>query len=507
MRGRTWWRMGVVVAGLACGIVPAVAQKSADTLRVTWRDAIPNVDFYYNSLRNGYIIQIHAQDGLVYRDPDTFQIKPLLATSWKPVDDTTIDFELRQGVTFQNGDRFSADDVVYTINSLLNDKDLSVPSNYLFLAGTEKLDDYHVRLKLKRVFPAALQYIAMVLPIYPKAYREKVGPDGFSKAPIGTGPYKITKVDGVTEIDMERNDAYFADSPKGKPAIRFIRIHEVADAATEMAELLGGRADWIWDFSPDQFDSVAAMPTLTALRAETMRVAYLQIDAAGRTGAGNPLTKPKVRQAIAYALDRTTMAHQLMQGNSRPLDAPCFPTQFGCDQAAAVHYGYDPAKAKQLLAEAGYPNGFDTDLVTYLLPQWNGAIQGYLQAVGVRAHINQLQVSAVIQQVQAGKTPLNAGSWGSYSINDVSAFFPYFFTGSPNDYMRNPQVEKLVADGGSVTDPDQRRKAYSEAIRLITEQAAFVPLFTYVKTYGFSRQLNFKGYPDELPRFYLSSWK
>ncbi len=506
MRGRSWFLAGVMAAAFAW-VTPASAQKSADTLRVTWRDSVPNVDFYYNSLRNGYIIQIHAQDGLVYRDPDTFQIKPLLATSWKPVDDTTIDFELRQGVTFHNGDKFSADDVVYTINGLLTDKDLAVPSNYLFLAGAEKLDDYHVRLKLKRVFPAALQYIAMVLPIYPKAYREKVGHDGFSKAPIGTGPYKITKVDGVNEIDMERNEAYFADSAKPKPAIRFIKIHEVADAATEMAELLGGRADWIWDFSPDQFDAVAAMPMLTALRAETMRVAYLQLDVAGRTGAGNPLTKEKVRQAIAYALDRPTMARQLMQGNSRPLDAPCFPTQFGCDQAAAVHYGYDPAKAKQLLSEAGYPNGLDTTLVTYLLPQWSGAIQGYLQAVGIRAHIDQLQVNAVIQQVQAGKTPMNAGSWGSYSINDVSAFLPYFFTGTVNDYMRDPQVVKLVTDGGSVTDPDQRRKAYSEAIKLITEQAAFVPLFTYVKTYGFSRQLNFKGFPDELPRFYLSSWK
>ena len=506
MRGRSWFLAGVMAAAFAW-VTPASAQKSADTLRVTWRDSVPNVDFYYNSLRNGYIIQIHAQDGLVYRDPDTFQIKPLLATSWKPVDDTTIDFELRQGVTFHNGDKFSADDVVYTINGLLTDKDLAVPSNYLFLAGAEKLDDYHVRLKLKRVFPAALQYIAMVLPIYPKAYREKVGHDGFSKAPIGTGPYKITKVDGVNEIDMERNEAYFADSAKPKPAIRFIKIHEVADAATEMAELLGGRADWIWDFSPDQFDAVAAMPMLTALRAETMRVAYLQLDVAGRTGAGNPLTKEKVRQAIAYALDRPTMARQLMQGNSRPLDAPCSPTQFGCDQAAAVHYGYDPAKAKQLLSEAGYPNGLDTTLVTYLLPQWSGAIQGYLQAVGIRAHIDQLQVNAVIQQVQAGKTPMNAGSWGSYSINDVSAFLPYFFTGTVNDYMRDPQVVKLVTDGGSVTDPDQRRKAYSEAIKLITEQAAFVPLFTYVKTYGFSRQLNFKGFPDELPRFYLSSWK
>ena len=238
-----------------------------------------------------------------------------------------------------------------------------------------------------------------------------------------------------------------------------------------------------------------------------MRVAYMQLDAAGRTGADNPLTKAKVRQAVAYALDRATMARQLMQGNSRPLDAPCFPTQFGCDQAAAVHYGYDPAKAKQLLAEAGYPNGFDTTLVTYLLPQWAGAMQNYLQAVGIRVHINQLQVATEIQQVQAGKTPLNAGSWGSYSINDVSAFLPYFFTGSANDYARDPRIEQLVTEGGSVTDPDQRRQAYSAAIKLITENADFLPLFTYVKTYGFSRQLNFKPFPDELPRFYLSSWK
>ena len=504
MRGRL---AGVLLAAGVLAAMPAMAQKSADTLRITWRDAIPNVDPYYNSQRTGFIVQLHAWDSLVYRDPDTFQIKPLLATSWKLQEDTTIDFELRQGVKFQNGDPFSADDVVYTLNSLTHDKQLSVPSNFSWLDSAEKLDDYHVRVKLKYIFPAALEYIAMVLPIRPQAYREKVGADGYAKAPIGTGPYKITKIDGVTEIDMERNDGYFDGGAKPKPPIRFIKIHEVADAATEMAELLGGRADWIWDFSPDQFDSVSAIPTLQAVRAETMRVAFMSIDAAGRTGAGNPLTNEKVRQALFYAIDRATMAKQLMQGSSRPLDAPCFPTQFGCDQAAATHYPYDPAKAKALLAEGGYPNGFDTELYSYLLPQWNGAIQNYLRAVGINAHINQMQVSAVIQASQAGKVPLGTGSWGSYSINDVSAFMPYFFTGTPDDYTRDATIEKLVKQGGSVTDPDQRRKAYSEAIRQISSHADWMPLFTYVKTYGFSRQLNFKPWTDELPRFYLSSWK
>ena len=112
------------------------------------------------------------------------------------------------------------------------------------------------------------------------------------------------------------------------------------------------------------------------------------------------------------------------------LDAPCIPTQFGCDQAVAAKYEYDPAKAKALLAEAGYPGGFDTELVSYLLPQWGQAAQNYLGAVGIRAKVAQLQIGAVIQRSIEGKNPLDTGSWGSYSINDASAFLPYFFTGA-----------------------------------------------------------------------------
>jgi peptide/nickel transport system substrate-binding protein len=484
---------------------PAQAQKSADTLRIAWRDAIPNIDFYYNSLRTGLVVSHHAWDTLIYRDPETFQLKPLLATSWKYVDDTTIEFELRDGVVFHDGSKFSADDVVYTLASIMGDKQVAVPSNFAFIEGATKVDDLHVRIKLKRVFPAALEYIAMVLPIYPKAYRERVGADGFSKAPVGTGPYKITKVDGATEIDMERNDAYF-DSPKGKPAIKKIVIKEVADATGELTALLGNQADWIWQFSPDQLDNISRMPNLQTLRNESMRVGYMNIDAAGRTG-DSPLKNQKVRQAIMHAVDRATMAKQFMPGGSRVLDAPCFPTQFGCDQAVAVKYDYDPAKSKALLAEAGYPSGFDTELVGYLLPQWMGAVQNYLGAVGIRAKVTQLQVGAVIQRSAEGKNPLEMGSWGSYSINDASAFMPYFFNGGAQDYTRDPEVKRLVDEGSSTVDPDKRRAAYSAAIKLLTEQADFMPLFTFVTTYATTKQLNFKTFRDELPRFYLASWK
>lgn len=496
---------GLLIALAACAS-PAAAQKSAGTLRIAWRSAVPDLDPYRNQLRTGLVLAHHVWDTLIYRDPETLQMKPLLATTWRQTDDTTFEFELRQGVKFHDGSPFTADDVVYTVNTVLTDPGVAVPTNYSYLAGAEQIDDFHVRIKLKRAFPAALEYLAMTLPILPHAYRDRVGASGFSQAPVGTGPYKVTRIDGTAEIDLARNDEYF-DGPKGHPAIQFLVIREVPDATEEINEILTGQADWIWDFNPDQFETISRVQSLQAVRAESMRVGYLQMDAAGRTGAGNPITNLKVRQAIAHAIDRTTIARQLVQGGSRVLDAACFPTQTGCDQAIAVKYEFDPVLAKKLLADAGYPDGFDTELVTYLLPQYSGAIQTYLKAVGINARITQLQASAAVQKVTAGENPLTAGNWGSYSINDVSAILPFFFTGGPNDYARDPVLTKLIDAGETTTDADLRRKDYSDALRRIADQAYWLPLYTAITTYAFSRQLNFKPYSDELPRFFLSSWK
>ncbi len=506
MRRRTF--MGTAAAASLPVLGRAAhAEKSDDTLRVAWRDAIPDVDPYRNTLRTGLIVAHEAWDMLVYRDPHSFKIVPALATSWNWVDPMTFDFTLRDGVKFQNGDPFGPDDVVYTFESVLNDPKVANPTNFAFIAGVQKTGERQVRFKLKNIFAAALEYFAMVLPIYPKAYREKVGPDGYSQKPIGTGPYRITRVNGTSSIDFERFDGHYQDSPKGKPAIKYLKITEVLDAAGELTAFISGQADWIWQYNPDQFQSLQGFPGKTALRAGSMRLGYLQLDAAGRSKPDNPLTNQKVRQAIFHAIDRSAMAHDLVQGDSHPVPAPCYPTQFGCDQKAAVDYPYNPATAKQLLSEAGFANGFSTTMVTYLLPAWNAAMQSYMKVVGINVDIQQLQVGAVVQKVMAGQTPLNAGSWGSNSINDVSAVLPYFFGGGSSDYARDPQLQKLVQAGGSVTDPAERQKNYSAAIHRATDQAYWLPLFTFVTYYAFASNLDFQPFPDELPRFYLSRWK
>ena len=503
-------RTAILAAASLALAPPAFAQKSADTLRIQFVDAVPNLDMYFNSQRTGLILAHHAWDMLVHRDPATFEIKPALATDWKFAEDNSLDLTIRQGVKFHDGSTLSADDVVYTINMAANpDSKVATPSNYAWIDKAEKTGDYSVRIKMKRPTPAALEYLAMVTPIHPKAYREKVGPQGFAAKPVGAGPYKIVKNEQGKEVVLERFDDYWAGSPKGRPAIKTLHVRFVPDLATEVTELLAQRTDWIWNINPDQIESINKVPHLQAVRQESMRIGYLQIDAAGRTGKDNPLTKLKVRQAIWHAIDRQEMANKLVQGGSRVPPAPCFPSQFGCDADAAVKYAYDPAKAKALMAEAGFANGFDIELVTYVaVTSWTAAIQNYLQAVGIRAKITQMQVAPAIQKSWRGEAPLYHGSWGSYSINDVSAIFPVMYGKDANDnYSRDPELEKLVADGGNTSDPAARKKAYSAAVKLMTEKAYWLPLFTYVNAYAFSKQLEFKTFPDELPRFYFAKWK
>jgi peptide/nickel transport system substrate-binding protein len=134
-------------------------------------------------------------------------------------------------------------------------------------------------------------------------------------------------------------------------------------------------------------------------------------------------------------------------------------------------------------------------------------LQNYLKAVGINLRIQQLQIGAAIQQAEAGKAPLYSGTWGSNSINDISAFMPYWLGGGLDDYANDADVQKLLKQAGATIDPEQRRKAYGEAIRLATERVDFVPLFSDVRYVAFSKQLKFQGFPDDVPRFYLSTWK
>jgi peptide/nickel transport system substrate-binding protein len=498
-----------ILAGLlAVGAASVHAGKANDTLTYASDSEVENVSPYHNNMREGVILAAMAWDTLIYRDTRTGEFKPQLATSWKWDSPTALNVTLRQGVTFQNGDRFSADDVAYTFNEVTSaDAKIATRQNTDWIRNVEKIGEYQVRINLKTPFPAALEYLSGPTPIYPAAYFRKVGLEGYSKAPIGTGPYRITAVVPGQGVTMVRNAAYFKDSPVPQPKIGNVRFVVIRDPEARLAQLMTGAVDWIWRVPADQADSLRAAPNIAVLSGETMRVGFMSINNNGTTPESAPFKDPRVRQALNMAINRKGLADSLVRGGSQPVHAPCFRTQFGCETAKVVKYDYDPAKAKALLAEAGFPNGFDTDLWAYREREYAEAMIGDLRKVGIRARLHFVQYPALRNEIRSGRAPLSFQAWGSFSINDASAFAGNYFKGGPDDTAKDAQTIALLQTADATLDKNDRKAKYAQALQRISEQAMWAPLFSYSTNYAFTSDLKFDAQPDELPRFFAASWK
>lgn len=495
----------VLIVGLAW-VLPAFADKSSNTLNFAWTKELETLDRYYNTAREGMIVSRHVYDDLIYRDPQTWEYKPLLATSWKWIDPTTMELELRKGVVFHNGEKFDADDVVYTLNFVSDPENkVLVQRNVNWIKKAEKLSDYKVRILLHKPFPAALEYLAGNVPIYPNEYYAKVGPQGFGLKPVGTGPYKVVKVEQGKRIVFEKNADYFKDSPKGQPAIDRIIQRTIPEMTTMVAELMTGGLDWIYMVPTDQAEKLEKVPSLNVVRAETMRIGFLQMDATGRTG-DTPLKDVRVRKAICYAVDREAIARNLVGGQSRVVHAACYPSQFGCIDNV-TKYEYDPARARKLLAEAGYANGFEIDFYGYRDRPYGEAITGYLREVGIKANMKWLKYSALRDATKADKVALVMNTWGSYGVNDISNITGQHFRMEYNDFARDQEVTDWLDEGDNSIDEAKRREVYAKALKRIADQAYWLPLFSWVANYAFDKDLDFTPYPDAVPRFFLTAWK
>ena len=502
-----WTRCTVLAVGATLSL-SALANKANDTLIYASDSEVENISQYHNNLREGVVLAHLIWDTLIYRDPKSGEYKPQLATAWKWESPTALVMDLRSGVQFQNGDKFTADDVVFTFNYVVSDESKAVTrQNTDWIKDVQKLGDYKVRINLKRAFPAALEYLAGPLPIYPGAYFKKVGLAGFSRAPIGTGPYKVTSVTPGQGVTMVKNTNYFKDSPQGQPKIGNIKFVIIPDPETRAAQLMTGAVDWIWRVPADQAESLKSTPNISVQSGETMRVGFVTIDATGASSPNSPFKDLRVRQAVNYAINRKGIADNLVRGGSQPVFSACFRAQFGCDTKVVIPYAYDPAKAKQLMAAAGYANGFDTDIYAYRERDIAEAIIGDLHKIGIRARLHYMKFAALQNEYRSGKTPLTFQAWGSFSVNDVSAFDGVFFKGGSDDITKDAQLRQWLETADSSIDPTVRKANYSHALESISKQAFMAPLFSYSTFYAYNSQLTFQGYPDELPRFYESSWK
>ncbi len=504
--------MAVLLVVAATIMVPAAqADKKSDTLNIAFSKELETLDRYFNTAREGIIVARHVFDNLLYRDPVTYEYKGLLAESFKWVNDTELDIVLRQGVLFHDGTEMTADDVVYTLNFAANPDNKVKTQRYSnWIKEVVKTGPYSVKLMLKKPFPAAMEFLSGANPIYPKAYYEKVGTKGFGVKPIGTGPYKAAEVSPGKKIVMVKNERYFKDSPKGQPSIGKIIWRTLPEMNTQVAELMTGALDWIYLVPPDQAKKLAKVPTIQVVPAETMRIAYITFDSANRSGKehgmDNPFKDKRVRQAINHAINKKAIAENLVGGQSRVVYSACYPTQFGCEQDVAK-YEYDPDKAKALLADAGYADGFDTTLYAYRNRPFAEAMVGDLAAVGIKAKLMMMKYAALREKSRAGKAQMQFLTWGSYSINDVSAIVSHFFEFEADDLTKDAKVRDWLVEADSSIDTEKRKALYSKALKRIADEAYWCPMFTYVSNNCFSKDLDFTPYPDAVPRFFQAKWK
>jgi peptide/nickel transport system substrate-binding protein len=485
----------------------ATAGKKDDTIRFAYDQAPESVDPFFNNVRIGVILGANVWDTLVYRDPTTNEYKGNLATSWKQIDDRTIEFELRQGVKFHNGEEFDAESVVYTLNFVADPANkVTTQQNVNWIEKAEKLDKYKVRVVTKQVFPAAIEYLAGPVVIHPAKYYAEVGPQGMNAKPVGTGPFKVTAYAPGKSITLERNADYFKDSPKGTPKIGKLEVRFIPDRQTQMAEALSGGADFIMHVPKDQADQAAKVPHLQVVSGETMRIAFMQLNTL--EGAPTPQLKDiRVRKAIHHAINRESIVKNIVGAGSRVLHTMCFPSQFGCTDEGAPRYAYDPALAKKLLAEAGFPNGFDTEIFAYRERNQTEAMINDLRAVGIRAKLTFSQYAAMRDSVRSNKASLTHQTWGSFSVNDMSASTPVYFTFEADDVVRDAEVRDLLFKGNNSVDPEVRKQAYQQGLKLIADKAYAVPLWSLPVFYVATADLNFSAYPDEMVRFWEMTWK
>lgn len=499
--------LALTALALACSQA-AWAGKADDTLRMPADQVLPDIDPYFNNELLGSVLGLAVWDTLVVRDQKTGQIKGQLATDWREINETTVEFDLRKGVTFHNGQPFTADDVVYTINFIANPANgVTNQRNVNWLKSAEKIDSHKVRIHFKAPFPPYLEYLALPIVIEPSEYYAKVGHKGQNVKPVGSGPYRITKYEPGKLIVMEKNPNYYAGTPKSNAKIGKIEISFIPDVQTQIASLMTGNADLITTSIPkDMADNVAANPALQVVTVPTTRVQFLQFNVLDTTAS--PAVKDvRVRQAIMHAIDREAIAKATMGKGYKLLTAFCAPEQFGCSGKDVPQYEYNPAKTKALLEQAGATKGVSVTLNAFSARDTAEMIQGYLNKAGIKTTLVYEQYPAVRDKQRNGTSGVTFASWGSYSINDVSAILPVYFGLEGDDTARDKEIASLVLKAGTSMDQKARAADYGQALKLIGERALIAPLFTVTRNYPANKELNMGNQNGDRVLFYEMSWR
>jgi len=477
-------------AGIVATQLPgaAFAQADANTIRYALSAFPPSLSPWLNSGAAASTAKTLIMRGLLGYDTEG-QLIGEIAESWSSIDPTTYEFVLRDNAVFSNGNKVTAQDVIWTIQQM------SAPESTAYLRATlnqivamDAVDERTIRMTLSQ--PNAALPFAFASP------NAAILAEGSTEdAPVTCGPFRITSQERGVFIEVERNPDYYKD---GAPKVEKIRLIAYADENLRMAALESGDID-IMEYVPwsayGRFDNNDRIKLTGALG--PFHVVLFNTTKA-------PFDNPKVRQAIGYAVKREDIVAAAFAGQGEPLYG--FPNPPGVGNSSSTpenSYTYDPEKAKALLAEAGYPNGFNCTLLatsTYgMLQDTAVVVAAYLQAIGINAELKLPEWSTRISAGNEGEYDLAVhGTAGEY--NDPDALYSLLHSSMKtfqNSFgFASANIDSLLEQGRGELDPAKREEIYKQLAQAYFDEAPQAPLVWRVQSFGMASNIEgFKCLP------------
>jgi peptide/nickel transport system substrate-binding protein len=439
-------------------------------------------------------VHIQLYDTLLQRDSN-IKMTNLLAESYRIVNDKTWEFKIRKGVKFHNGEDCKAANFKFSLERMADPKNKLRQTVFQgVIERVELMDDYTFRIHTKEPYPvmdAMLCVYGQPLPI--KYFQEK-GAAYFALHPVGTGPYKFVRWIKDDHILLEANEKYW----RGAPKIKQVMFRPIPEATTRVAALQTQEADIVVNIPPHLMKLMDWKGRSFVSKVPSVRVIFTAFD----TIKGGPVADKRVRQAIAMGIDMKTNIKKVLEGNGVLLGSPLTDKHFGYDPSVKP-YEYNPEKAKKLLAEAGYAQGFDLVINSpngrYLNDkEMAEASAGDLRKIGINATVKTHEWGTYMGRMYShNNPPAYLLGWGNTSFDADFTINPLMRTGKLLSNVSFPKLDALIDRGISTMDKNQRLKIYSDAVKVIKEEIPWAWVYQQVDIYGVSERLNWKARTDE----------
>jgi peptide/nickel transport system substrate-binding protein len=487
------WLVVSALIGLLAG--PVHAAREADLI-VAQKADVDTFDPSMSTNTTTHNITINLFDTLVRLSEDGRDFVPELAESWRVVDQNTWQFKLRRGVKFHDGEEFNADTVKFTLESTQSpQRNTRQRPTYSAFKEVRVDDPYTVSIITHKPYAIALAQLQYLMLVPPK-YIAKVGWEEFGKHPVGTGAFKFKEWTRDVRVVFDANDGYW----KGAPKVRTLAFKPIPEDASRIAALQRGEVDLIDAVPYDRIRDIEASPgvKVSARQGEQL---YIGLD----TLRFDPFKKREVRQALNYAVNSEAIVKNLLLGHAVRLNGPFFPTTPGYD-ASLPPYPYDPERAKRMLAQAGYPNGFDVEFAVSPTSQGiakgmevGEAIVGQLARVGVRARLVVHEAAAMFDAYAAKKLQMYMFPWKS-SPESGRHLETLLHSKTRGYYYQNPETDKLLETYFASLDPKKRQQAGRELLVYLREEAPWIFLYQQQDLFGVRKAVAWEAKPDYLMR-------